>query len=78
MTGNKSWFRNLKSKDEGVVKFASGIKSRIVGINNVGKNDYNLITDIMLVEGLTHNILSISRFCDQGYRVVFDPSQMCY
>ena len=37
-------------KDGGVVKFADGIKSKIVGIGNVSKNDSNLITDVMLVE----------------------------
>ena len=57
------------------MKFADGIKSRIVDIGNVGKNDSNLINDVMLVEGLTHNLLSISQFYDQGYRVVFEPSQ---
>ena len=50
MTGNKSQFRNLKPKNGGVVKFADKIKSRIVGIGNVGKNDYDLITNVMLVE----------------------------
>ena len=29
----------------------------------------------MLVEGLTHNLLSISQFCDQGYKVMFEPSR---
>ena len=75
MTGNKLWFRNLKPKDGGLVKFADGIKSKVIGIGNVGKNDSNLINDVMLVEGLTHNLLSISQFCDQGYRVVFEPSR---
>ena len=69
MTGNKSWFKNLKPKDGGIVKFADGVKSRILGIGNIGKNDFDLIIDIMLVEGLTHNLLSIIQFCDQGYRV---------
>ena len=69
MTGNKSWFKNLKPKDGGIVKFANGVKSRILGIGNIGKNDFDLIIDIMLVEGLTHNLLSIIQFCDQGYRV---------
>ena len=73
--GNKSWFRNLKPKDGGIVKFTDGIKSRIMCIGNVDKNDFDLITDVMLVEGLTHNLLNISRFCDKGYRVVFEPSQ---
>ena len=56
------------------MKFANGIKSKIIGIGNIGKNNSDLITDVMLVEGLTHNLLSISQFCDQGYRVVFEPS----
>ena len=75
MTRNKSWFRNFKPKDGGVVKFADSIKSRIVGIGNVSKNDSDLIIDAMLVEGSTHNLLSISQFCDQGYRVMFEPSR---
>ena len=75
MIVNKSWFRNLKPKDSGIVKFADRINSRIMGIGNIGKNDSDLITDVMLVEGINHNLLSNSQFCDQGYRVVFEPSQ---
>ena len=74
MARNRSWFKNLRPKD-GVVKFADGIKSKIISIGNVGKNNSDLITDVMLVEGLTHNLLSISQFCDQGYNVVFKPSR---
>ena len=75
MIGNKLWFINLKPKDGGLVKFADGIKSKVIGICNVGKNDSNPINDVILVEGLTHNLLSISQFCDQGYRVMFEPSR---
>ena len=75
MTGNRSWFRNLRPQDGRVVKFADSIKLKIAGIGNIGKKNCDLITDIMLVKGLTHNLLSISQFCDQGYRVVFEPSR---
>ena len=64
MTRNKSQFKSLRPKDGGIVKFVDGIKSKIVGICNVGKNNSDLITDVMLVEGLTHNFISISQFCD--------------
>ena len=64
MIGNKSWFKNLRPKDSGVVKFANGIKSKIIGIVKASKHDFDLINDVMLVEGLTHNLLSISQFCD--------------
>ena len=70
-----SKFRNLIPKDGGVMKFADGVKSNIVGIGNVGKNNSDLITNVMLVEGLTHNLLSISQFCDQDYKVAIEPSR---
>ena len=41
----------------------------------VGKDDFDLITNVMLVEELTHNLLSISQFCDKGYKVVFEHCQ---
>ena len=73
MIENKSQFRNLIPKDGGVVKFADGTKSRSIDISNIGKNDSDLIIDVMLVEGLTYNLLSISQFCDEDYRVMFEP-----
>ena len=30
---------------------------------------------LLLVEGPTHNLLSITQFYDHGYKVVFEPSQ---
>ena len=50
------------------MKFADGIKLKIVSIGNVGKNNSDLITNVMLVERLTQNLMSINQFCDQGYR----------
>ena len=55
------------------MKFADGIKSKFISISNVDKNNSTSITDVMLVEGLAHNLLSISQFYDQGYKVVFEP-----
>ena len=57
------------------MKFADGTKSKVIGIGNIGKNNSNLITNVMLVEELTHNLLSISQFYHQGYKVVFEPLQ---
>ena len=56
------------------MKFADGIKSKIISIGNIGKNNSDLIIDAILVEGLIYNLLSIIQFCDQGYKVVFEPS----
>jgi len=31
-----------------------------------------LIKNIILVDGLKHNLLSISQLCDKGFKVIFD------
>ena len=33
------------------------------------------IDDVLLVEGLKYNLLSISQFCDKGNQVIFNTSQ---
>ena len=36
-----------------------------------------MISDVYYVEGLKHNLLSISQFCDKGFEVMFS-SDCCY
>lgn len=71
MTGDKGKFVSLK-KREGNVSFGSG-SSKIVGkgivtlINGKGKAQ-----NALLVNGLKHNLLSVSQICDQGHNVVLN------
>ena len=70
MTGDKRKFVSLNKK-EGNVSFGSG-STKIVGkgivtlINGKGKAQ-----NAFLVNGLKHNLLSVSQICDQGHKVVF-------
>ena len=34
-----------------------------------------IIENVSVVQGLQHNLLSISQFCDQGYGVLFDKEK---
>jgi len=34
-----------------------------------------IVKDVLLVEGLKHNLLSISQLCDHGYKITFEPDQ---
>lgn len=43
-----------------------------IEIDNNGKNDAVLITDVLHVPKLSTNLLSVSRIAQQGYMVVFD------
>ena len=52
--------------------FGGNTKGKIIGSKKVGKNLSSCIDDVMLVEGLAYNLLSISQLCDKGHRVLFD------
>jgi hypothetical protein len=76
MTGDKNKFTYLTLKDGGNVKFGDNSKGKIIGIGNIGKTHSLVIEDVLLVDGLKHNLLSISQLCDKGYNVIF-KSIMC-
>ncbi|RCU38693.1 hypothetical protein DVA76_17575, partial [Acinetobacter baumannii] len=76
MTGDKAKFNSLSSIDGGHVKFGGGAKEKIIGIGNVGKEDSTCINEVLLVDGLKSNLISISQLCDKGHRVIFE-SKSC-
>ena len=70
MTSDKRKFVSLNKK-EGNVSFGSGsakitLKGNVTLINRKGKAQNDL-----LVDGLKHNLLSVSQIYDQGNSVVF-------
>ena len=76
MTGDKNKFTSFTLKDGGNVKFGDNLKRKIIGIDNIGKTHSLVIEDILLVDGLKHNLLSISQLWDKSYNVIF-KSIMC-
>ena len=74
MTGDESQFIILDAKDGGMVTFGDNDKEKIIGIGNIGITPSKYIENILLVDGLKHNLLSISQFYDKGYKVIFESS----
>ena len=72
MTGDKSMFASLKPKDGGFVTFDDNRKGKIIDIGNVGKEPSLIIKNILLVDGLKYNLLSISQLCDKENKIIFD------
>ena len=72
MTGDRSLLASLNSKDGGFVTFGDNSKGKIIGIGNVGKESSPMIENVLLVDGLKHNLLSISQLCDKENKVIFD------
>ncbi|KAM6587476.1 hypothetical protein CsatA_010081 [Cannabis sativa] len=75
MTGDPSRFSSFKSKESGFVTFGDNSKGKILGIGDIGNIYSPCIKNVLLVDNLKHNLLSISQLCDIGFCVVFESSK---
>ena len=73
MTGDKALLSNVTSTS-GLkrVKYADNNEGTIVGRGSVGTIDKPFLRDVYLVQGLKHNLISISQLCDIGCVVKFE------
>ena len=60
MTGDQSKFCMLIEGESGQVTFGGNTKGKIIRSDKVGKNLSSCIEDVMLVDGLAYNLLTIS------------------
>ena len=77
MTREKTNFLSLAATQGGSIAFGNGKSSLIVGIGKIGESLSHSIEDVYLVDGLKHNLLSVSQLCDKDNLVVF-TSNRCY
>ena len=76
MIGDKSKFTKLELKEKGFVTYGDNNKGRILGSGFISNGASFNIHNVVLVEGLKHNLLSISQLCDKGFKVVFVSFEM--
>ena len=74
MTGDESKFAFLTKRKGGYITFGDNSKGKIIGQGNIGNGTSSLIESVLLVDGLKHNLLSISQLCDKGFKVIFEAS----
>jgi len=70
----KKKITKLRLKNEGFMTYGDNNKGRILGTRTISNGSSSNIIDVLLVEGLRHNLLSISQLCDKGYKVIFEPN----
>ena len=70
MTRDRALLSNVVEKAGPVVTFSDDNKGFTTGYGNLEIGNVT-IENISLVEGLKHNLLSISQFCDKGFDVSF-------
>ena len=71
---DKTKFAKLELKEEGFVTYEDNNKGRILGNGVIGNGSSFNIKNVLLVEGLKHNLISISQLCDKGFKVTFEPN----
>jgi hypothetical protein len=77
MTRDQDKFLNLKKKEKGSVIFGDNVSAKILGKGTVSVgNNKAKAENVLLVENLKPNLLSVSQTCDQGHILIFD-SQKC-
>ena len=75
MTGDRSLFKVFESKKGGNVTFGDGSKSHIKGKRIISLLKLPNIANVLYVEGLKVNLLSISQICDQDFMVLFSKGK---
>ncbi|XP_062103421.1 uncharacterized protein LOC133814482 [Humulus lupulus] len=74
MTGNRHLLINYQDKIEGAVTFGDANKGAIQGKGELLLKNLPSLKDVLYVEGLKANLISISQLCDSGYLVNFSNS----
>ena len=75
MTGDQSFFKVFESKKGGNVTFGDGSKSQIKRKGIISLPRLPDIANVLYVEGLRVNLLSISQICDQDFMVLFSKGK---
>ena len=71
MTGDKVKLNKFDAKDGGHVTFEDNTKGNIIGIKEIGNPQSLSIHHVLFVDGLKHNLLSISQLYDMENKVTF-------
>jgi hypothetical protein len=75
MTEDINKFSNLVLKAKGYVTYGDNNKGKILGIDKVGVPFFKSIEDVLYVEGLKYNLLSINQLCDKGFKIKFTKDE---
>ena len=74
MTGDKDRFLTLIKERDGSISFENDDSTKIIGKGTVRIGNKNTKAEnVLLVEDMKHNFLSVSQMCDQCHKITFDP-----
>lgn len=75
MTWEMLYLEELQPYSNSYVTFGDGAKGRIKGICKLVYSGLPSLDNVLLVECLTANLITISQLCDQDLKVSFNKSE---
>jgi hypothetical protein len=78
MIGDKNMFlNNLEKEQDGLFSFGNDNSTKIIGRGTIKLGSrYAKEENVLSVEDMEHNLLSVSQMCDQGCKILFG-SEKC-
>jgi hypothetical protein len=76
MTCDEDRFLTLRNERDGSIFFGNDDSTRIIGkgIVRIGNKD-SKVENVLLVEDMKYNLLSVIQMCDQGHKLMFDSQK---
>ena len=77
MTGDKSLFvdPNLTASPLKYITFGDNNKGKVIGLGNIAIPKDKAIDDVLLVQSVGFNLMSVGKLCDLGMLVLFSISK---
>ena len=71
--GDQGLFNNVIFKEGGKVYYDDNSQGKIIGMGSISF-EHLVVDNVFLVDGLKHNLVSISELFDMNYEVYFDAN----
>jgi hypothetical protein len=73
MTGDSKMFNTIKPNDSGIdsITFGNNKKGDVIGLGRIAISNDHSIFNVLLVEKLNFNLLSVAQLCNLGFKCIF-------
>lgn len=71
MTGNREYLTDYSGSRRGSVTFCDRVKNKVMGRGTLDIEGMSKLTNVLHVEGMKANLISISELCDEELIVYF-------
>ena len=79
MTGDSHKFKSCSKNsinEYDTITFGNNKKGKVIGLGKIAISNDLSISNVLLVESLDYNLLSVAQLCDLGYKCIFSSKEV--